>query len=364
LAGGVAIVGAGGFVGARLLEMSILAGRSDVVPIVRAYRSVGRSAHLGVPHRIADASRADSLKDALAGCDVVVNLTMGRPGDILPVTRSVYAAAVAVGARTVIHMSSAAVYVRIDRPGLPDDAEPQLDHWMPYARQKGLAENFLRERMRDSRPAIVVLRPSLVWGPGSPWVMGPARELLAGSAYLIGDGAGVCNLIYVDNLVRSVLAVADDPTPASGFFHLRDDENVTWREYYTALAAGLGVDPTTIHPVAQTSYRVGPRDALDTLRSGPAYTWLKERIPRETRTLLKMRLALARRPERETLHARPLLTRAMWDLQSTRYPLPTDAFRAAYGDRNETSFSSGIAASLAWLRFIGVHDPGPLALSA
>jgi len=364
LAGGVAIVGAGGFVGARLLEMVTLAGRSDVVPVVRAYRSVGRNANLGVPHRIADASRADSLKEALAGCDVVVNLTMGRPADILPVTRSVYAAAVAVGARTVVHMSSAAVYGRVDRPGLPDDAAPQLDHWMPYARQKGLAEDFLRERMREPRPAIVVLRPSLVWGPSSPWVLGPARELLAGSAYLVGDGAGVCNLIYVDNLIRSILAVAADPTPVSGFFHLRDDEHVTWREYYAALASELGVDATTIHLVAQGSYRVGPRDALDTLRSSPAYAWLKERIPLETRTLIKLRLARARQPEPETLHARPAVTRAMWDLQSTRYPLPTDAFRAAYGHHNDTSFPNGIAASLAWLRFIGLHDPEGLALSA
>ena len=246
MAGGVAVVGAGGFVGARLLEMATLAGRTDVVPIVRAYRSVGRNAHLGVPHRIADASRPDSLADALAGCDVIVNLTTGRPADILPITGSVYAAAVAVGARTVVHMSSAAVYSQIARPGLPDDAAPQLDHWMSYARQKGLAESFLRERMREPRPAIVVLRPSLVWGPGSPWVLGPARELLAGSAYVVGDGAGVCNLTYVDNLVRSILAVADDPAPVSGFFHLRDDENVTWREYYAALAAGLGVDSATM----------------------------------------------------------------------------------------------------------------------
>jgi 2-alkyl-3-oxoalkanoate reductase len=364
LAGGIAIVGAGGFVGARLLEMVTHAGRSDVVPVVRAYRSVGRNANLGVPHRIADASRSDSLTDALAGCDVVVNLTTGRPAEILPITGSVYAAAVAVGARTVVHLSSAAVYRLVDRPGLPDDAAPRLDHWMPYARQKGLAENLLRERMRERRPAIVVLRPSLVWGPGSPWVLGPARELLAGSAYLVGDGVGVCNLMYVDNLVRSILAVAADPAPASGFFHLRDDEHVTWREYYTALAAALGIDATTIHPVAKASYRIGPRDVLDTLRSSPAYAWLKERIPLETRTLLKLRLARGRRPEPETPQARPAVTRAMWDLQSTRYPLPTDAFRARYGHHNETSFPNGIAASLAWLRFIGLHDADRSELSA
>src|SRR6185503_20187929 len=172
MARGVAVVGAGGFVGARLVEMATLAGRTDVVPIVRAYRSIGRSAHLGMPHRIADATRLESLRDALAGCDVVVNLTMGRPSDILPITRNVYGAAVSVGARLIVHMSSAAVYGQVDRPDLPDDAPPLCDHWMPYARQKALAENFLRERMSGSQPAIVVLRPSLIWGPGSPWVLG------------------------------------------------------------------------------------------------------------------------------------------------------------------------------------------------
>ena len=364
MAGGVAIVGAGGFVGARLLEMATLAGRTDVVPIVRAYRSVGRNAQLGVPHRIADASRPDSLADAVAGCDIIVNLTMGRPADILPIVRSVYEAAVAVGARAVVHMSSAAVYGLVDAPGLADGAAPRLDHWMPYARQKGLAENFLRERMRDARPAIVVLRPSLVWGPGSPWVLGPARDLLSGSAYLVGEGAGVCNLMYVDNLVRSILAVAAHPAPVSGFFHLGDDEHVTWREYYGALAAGLGVEAATIHAVTMDRYRAGRRDALDALRSSAAYTWLKERIPPETRMLLKLRLARGRRQGPEPSQGRPAVTREMWELQTTRYPLPTDAFRATYGHHNETSLRRGIDASLAWLRFIGVYEPDRSELSA
>ena len=56
--------------------------------------------------------------------------------------------------------------------------------------------------MADGRITIVVLRPGLIWGPRSPWVLGPASELVNGTAYLVGDGGGICNLIYVDNLVR------------------------------------------------------------------------------------------------------------------------------------------------------------------
>jgi hypothetical protein len=53
----------------------------------------------------------------------------------------------------------------------------------------------------------------------------------------------------------------------------------------------------------------------------------------------------------------------MWELQTTRYPLPTDVFRATYGHHNETSFRRGIDSSLAWLRFIGLHEPHRSALS-
>jgi nucleoside-diphosphate-sugar epimerase len=354
--GGVAILGAGGFVGTRLLEMAVLGGRTDIVPVVRSFRSVARNARLGVPHRLGDASRPDSLGRALDGCDTVVNLTAGDSADILRTTESIYAAALAARARVLIHMSTAAVYGRVDQPDLPDDAPPRLDHWMLYARQKGLAENFLRERMADRRIAIVVLRPSLIWGPGSHWVMRPATELLDGNAYLIGGGDGICDLVYVDNLVRSIDAVARHPAPPSGFYHVADNERTTWRDYYAALADGLGVDMKTVHIVGDR-YRVGLRDRVEELKELPAYAWLKGRLSLEARTAIKLRLARARARDRAAgpaANGNPVVTREMWGLQTTRSALPTGKFLATYGDQNRTSFASGIAASLAWLRFIGL----------
>lgn len=355
MGGGVAVLGAGGFVGARMLEMAVLRGRTDIVPIVRSFRSVARSAHLAVPHRLADASRHESLVRALDGCDAVVNLTVGATSEILRTTESIYRAACTAGARVLIHISSATVFGEIDRPDLPDDAPPRLDHWMPYARQKGLAENFLRARMGTGPLAIVVLRPSLIWGPSSPWVLGPASDLTRGAAYLVGDGAGVCDLMYVDDLVRSIDAVVARPAPPSGFFHVADDAASTWREYYGALAEGLGVDPATIHVVPGGRYHPGLRDRLDRIRGLRAYGWLKERISLETRTHLKARIARARRRDATPSAAGPVIDRTMWELQATRYPLPTAKFRTTFGPQNRGSFASGLAASLAWLRFIGVE---------
>jgi nucleoside-diphosphate-sugar epimerase len=360
MGGGVAVLGAGGFVGARLLQMAVLSGRTDVVPVVRGFRSVARSAYLAVPHRIGDTSRQESLQRALDGCDVVVNLTAGAPYEILRTTENIYRAARAVGARLLIHISSATVFGEIDRPDLPDDAPPRLDHWMPYAREKGRAENSLRDRMGEGRTTIVVLRPSLVWGPESPWVLGPASELARGAAYLRGDGAGICNLMYVDDLVRSIDAVVAHPAAPSGFFNVSDEATVTWREYYTALADGLGVDPATIHVVPDSGYRPGLRERLGTMREHRAYAWLKEHISLETRTRIKARLARGRdRGPLPGADARPVVTRSMWLLQSTRHRLPTTKFRTTFGTPNRGSFGSGIAASLAWLRFIGVDEREP-----
>jgi nucleoside-diphosphate-sugar epimerase len=357
--GRVAILGAGGFVGARVLEMSVLSGRTDIVPVVRAFRSVARVANLGIRHRLADASCADSLKSALAGCDAVVNLTTGDPADILRTTQSIYIAAVAARARLLVHLSSATVYGQVEQPDLADDAPPQLDHWMPYAREKGLAENFLRERMADGRLAIVVLRPGLIWGPRSPWVFRPAAELVSGSAYLVGSGGGICNLLYVDNLVRSIDAVVAHPTQVSGFYHVADDETTTWREYYDALAAGLGVDLATVHTVPGDRYRAGLGGLLENVKKLPPYQWLKSSLSQETKETIKLRLKLAlgrERPTQQSASANPIVTRDMWCLQTTRYPLPTAKFRDTFGHQNLNSFASGLTASLAWLRFIGLEE--------
>lgn len=358
--GGIALLGAGGFVGARVLELATFEGRA-VVPIVRAYRSVARSANLGIPHRLGDAADPASLAKAIAGCDVVVNVTMGDASEILRNTRGIHDAAVEAGARLLIHLSSATVYGGIERPDLADDAPPRLDHWMPYARQKGLAENYLRERMTERTMSIVVLRPGLIWGPGSPWVLAPGRELIRGSAYLVGDGSGVCNLMYVDDLVRSIFAIADHAAPASGFYNVADDVTLTWRDYYTALGAELGVDVSTVHRLPAGPYRGGLRERLAGLKETSLYRRMKEGLPLEMRTSLKLRAARLRRPADPDADTRPAVTRTMWELQRTRFRLPTEKFRAKYGEQDRTATAHALAASAEWLRFIGVDERRQLA---
>jgi len=350
----VAIVGAGGFVGARLLSHGIGRNDGEVIAVVRSLSSVARVANLGAAYRVADAEKPEALTRAFAGCDVVVNLSKPSPDRIVPTTATCYRAAVAARARLFVHFSSGAVYAPVSRRDLPDDAPARRDLWMAYAREKARADEFLRAQMPERRCAVVVLRPTLIWGPGSPYVLGTAAALVDGSAFIVGDGRGLCDLMYVDDLARMVLAVAAHPTPPSGFYNVGDASVPTWREYYGALAAGLGVDAERIQRVPDR-YAVGIRDVLDAFRAGAAYRWLKSRLPLETRAALKRRLV---RGSQSIVSGprTPNVTREMWQLQTTRYRLPVTKFAATFGDTRRTSFTDAVAASLAWARFVGVGE--------
>jgi hypothetical protein len=100
--------------------------------------------------------------------------------------------------------------------------------------------------------------------------------------------------------------------------------------------------------------------------SGRAYEWLKDRLTLERRTEIKTRLALALGRDVGTppdSPGRPAIDRTMWDLQSTRYPLPVGRFRATFAPPDRVPFADGLAASLAWLRFLGVDRREELAWS-
>src|SRR5258706_621702 len=166
--------------------------------------------------------------------------------------------------------------------------------------------------------------------------------------------------MYVDNLVRSINAVVAHPEQVSGFYNVADDGTTTWREYYGALAAGLGVEMATIGTVPGDRYRAGLSGLLEEIKNHlPPYQWLKHGLSSETKNAIKLRLkrALSRDPPPQWNGGpQPVVTRDMWHLQTTRNPLPTAKFRATFGHRDLTSFASGLAASLAWVRFIGLDE--------
>jgi nucleoside-diphosphate-sugar epimerase len=361
----IAVLGAGGFVGSRLMEQAALTPQWQFVPVLRSPKNLARLSKLGIAARFADTSRVDSLASALDGHEVVINMAAGDWTSIRSDAAIAYEASARAGVRLLIHLSSAVVFGRVLSPDIHDDSAPELDSWMLYAREKGQAEVFLRARMAAGGPGIVVLRPGLIWGPRSPWCALPARQLAMGAAWLGGSGRGVCNLVHVDNLLRYVSQVLPSAGRVSGFYNVADPDTVTWQAFYDAIALGLGYPLSRIHTTEAGPRVASPGALLERLKQWPPFyrvmKGLLKGLSAEAKSRLKYYLpALAgggfEAPcpvDAPVVESAPRLTREQWALHNTRHRLPTAKFVRDFGDPRLMSFEEGLAATLAWLRFAG-----------
>ncbi|MBK8475413.1 MAG: NAD(P)-dependent oxidoreductase [Opitutaceae bacterium] len=163
----IAIIGASGFVGLRLVERLHLEGRAEVVPIAHAYRSLAVLARFALPWKVADATDTDALAEALKGCDAVVHAALGNAPQIVAMAEALYPAAERAGIKRIVALSSAAVHSLTPVPGTDENTPILTAQKSEYNVAKARAELLLTRARRKGRVELVQLRPSIIHGPRS-----------------------------------------------------------------------------------------------------------------------------------------------------------------------------------------------------
>jgi nucleoside-diphosphate-sugar epimerase len=246
VSGPVAVLGANGFVGRRVVRDLQAAGLA-VRPVVR---SEAARATVDGPDVHVHVLGPGGWEAALEGCDSVVHLVARThqlheaPGPSLErayrevnvdLTRDVLQAAQAAGLRRVVYMSSIKAmgesrsepYTETDRCR-PQDA---------YGRTKLAAEQLVQASLLEH----VVLRPPLVYGPGAAGnVSRLVTALRRGLPLPLGRADARRSLIAVANLADAVRAVLAAPQPPRDVYLVADAEVLSVRELVEALAAGVG----------------------------------------------------------------------------------------------------------------------------
>src|ERR1700733_10595599 len=106
----IAVIGGGGFVGARLVRLAQRHQNLHAIPILRGFHGLARLGFAMSDCRIVDTSDVDALSGALEGASSVVNLTMGSDWRIMEDAKLVYSACARAKVRQLIYLSSAAVF--------------------------------------------------------------------------------------------------------------------------------------------------------------------------------------------------------------------------------------------------------------
>lgn len=354
----IAILGANGFIGSRLVEMLHLEGKMRVRPIVRRTSALASAARFALEGRVADALDVAAVRDALAGCDAVVHCVAGDARTIAKSAETAYLAADGAGCRRLVYLSSACVHGQSPEPGT-DERSPVSDRQpIEYNNAKARAERRLRALREHGRLELVVLRPAIVFGPRSQWIAGLADDVLAGRAHFAGSNSGICNSVYVDNLVHAVRLAIASPRADGETYLLGDDEAPTWHELYRPFVTALGARIEEIPVLPYRPARASLADRIDRVRSSRAVQEALMRLPARLRRGLGAFYAeisgLASRDVTSgSCNTVPTPTLEMALLHGCRYRLPWHKAREQLGYAPIVGFDEACRRTIGWLEFAG-----------
>jgi nucleoside-diphosphate-sugar epimerase len=242
----VLVTGASGFIGGRVAERLLLECGARVRVAVRAASRAATLSRFPFEVAIADLRDRDGVARAVDGCDVVIHCALGTHGSLrerravdVDGTRNLLEAAVRANVSAFVHTSTVSVYANPGH-GVLDETAPPTKSRDPYA--AGKREGELVALSYASRLPIVVLQPTTVYGPHAG-VHGRAiiEELLSSRIPLPAHGEGICNAVYVDDVVTALLLAATSERVRGERLLISGPEHPTWREFYGAFERMLGV---------------------------------------------------------------------------------------------------------------------------
>jgi nucleoside-diphosphate-sugar epimerase len=245
----VLVTGASGAIGSRLVEKLVFRRVAPVRALVRSHRGVARVARLDVDLVWGDLAKPADVERAIAGCDVVFHCAYDFADHAANLTAALNLAHACLrhGVDRLVVVSSLAVYQPLP-DGVVDETSPRERSGWPYGDTKLAIEQEL-ERLRDGDGLpLVLLEPTVVYGPHASWTTAAIRRVRRGRVVLPNDGGGLAHVVYVDDVVEALLLAADTPAATGARVLVSGPEPVTWRQYYGAYERMLGVESVVVVP--------------------------------------------------------------------------------------------------------------------
>jgi predicted dehydrogenase/nucleoside-diphosphate-sugar epimerase len=256
----VVVLGGTGFIGSYVVRAFLDAGHSVRV-MARSTRNLPPLyADPRVTVTRGDIRDADSVRRAVEGMAVVVNLAHGGGGADFAAIRAamvggaetVARACLASGTSLLLHIGSiASLYLGPQPTPITGQTPPDLkaEQRADYARAKAEADRMLLElHARDGLP-VCILRPGLVVGEGtSPLHSGIG--FYNNDQHCVGwnDGRNKLPFILAEDVASAIAAAAARPETVIGrCYNLVGDVRPTAREYIESLGRVLG-RPLRYHP--------------------------------------------------------------------------------------------------------------------
>lgn len=241
------VTGGQGFVGSHLCAR--LVARGDGVRVLaRASSNLANLAGIDVDVVRGDVTEPETLRSAVAGCDVVFHVAGALKGlreqDLYRVnadgTRNLLATAADAQPRPsrFVYVSSLAAAGPSPGGKAPRTEAMPLQPLTWYGHSKLAGENAVRG---TAGLDWTIVRPPIVFGPRERDVLGYFRIARRGFLPVVGFSDRHYSLLYVDDLVDGLIRAAAAPAAVGQVYFLAGPEVVSWVELGQLIASALGV---------------------------------------------------------------------------------------------------------------------------
>lgn len=175
------------------------------------------------------------------------------------------------GVKRFIFISSIKVNGEVSKKGHPFKSSDVHEPKEAYGQSKSEAERQLIELSKTTDLEVVIIRPTLVYGPGVKANFSSLMQLVS-KGFPLPFGCITTNrrsLVSIENLVDLIVTCVDHPKAANQVFLVSDDHDVSTSDIIYYMAIALDKIPLQL-PVPKWGYKLagrilGKKDVIDRL---------------------------------------------------------------------------------------------------